>query len=113
MAGVSPAFVAGKSRAVPEQSVKTVGFGDSGGKNPAGSGRKERPDAVFHIGEWITCPNICAKDPHDLTHLPDSLRAFCMGKPRHIPKKPKEKEYAFDNVLKKNRKEKYEVMQVL
>lgn len=58
-------------------------------------------------------PNICAKDPHDLTHLPDSLRAFCMGKPRHIPQKAKEKEYAFDNVLKKNKKERFEVMQVL
>lgn len=26
-------------------------------------------------------PNDCANDPHELTHLPDSLRAFCAGRP--------------------------------
>ena len=26
-------------------------------------------------------PNDCSKDPHELTHLPDSLRAFCAGRP--------------------------------
>lgn len=27
-------------------------------------------------------PNDAANDPHELTHLPDSLRAFCAGRPR-------------------------------
>ena len=26
-------------------------------------------------------PNDAANDPHELTHLPDSLRAFCAGRP--------------------------------
>lgn len=26
-------------------------------------------------------PNDCANDPHELTHMPDSLRAFCAGRP--------------------------------
>ena len=27
-------------------------------------------------------PNDCANDPHELTHAPDSLRAFCAGRPQ-------------------------------
>jgi phage terminase large subunit len=26
-------------------------------------------------------PNDAANEPHELTHLPDSLRAFCAGRP--------------------------------
>lgn len=58
-------------------------------------------------------PNIAAKNPHELTHLPDSLRAFCMGRPRYIAPPVEEKEYAFDKVLKKNRIRKHEVIEVI
>ncbi|MBQ5588422.1 MAG: hypothetical protein IIU73_07405 [Selenomonadales bacterium] len=41
-------------------------------------------------------PNDCAKDPHELTHLPDSLRAFCAGRPAPL-RIPKEKKvYKYD-----------------
>ncbi|MGI5824511.1 MAG: hypothetical protein ACOX7J_02965 [Bacillota bacterium] len=45
-------------------------------------------------------PNITAHDPHELTHLPDSLRAFCQGRPKFKGKPVKKKEYAFDKYLK-------------
>lgn len=45
-------------------------------------------------------PNITAHDPHELTHLPDSLRAFCQGRPRVDKKLPPQQEYAFDRYLK-------------
>ncbi|MGI6150773.1 MAG: hypothetical protein ACOYIR_02315 [Christensenellales bacterium] len=31
-------------------------------------------------------PNDAADTPHELTHLPDSLRAFCAGRP--LPARP-------------------------
>ena len=34
-------------------------------------------------------PNDAAVEPHELTHLPDSLRAFCAGRPTaavHVPR---------------------------
>lgn len=45
-------------------------------------------------------PNIAAHDPHELTHLPDSLRAFCQGRPKPLVVKPKTQKYAFDDFLK-------------
>lgn len=36
-------------------------------------------------------PNDAAKDPHELTHLPDSLRAFCAGRPQ-VPVIPTERD---------------------
>lgn len=40
-------------------------------------------------------PNDCATEPHELTHLPDSLRYFCSGRPcaPKIKEKPKPKPY--------------------
>ena len=35
-------------------------------------------------------PNDCAKQPHDITHGPDSLRYFCISRtlPGHKPEEP-------------------------
>lgn len=45
-------------------------------------------------------PNITATDPHELTHLPDSLRAFCQGKPKPDKVKESEAQGTFDSYLK-------------
>lgn len=40
-------------------------------------------------------PNDCASDPHELTHLPDSLRAFCAGRPAPLKVKIEPKHKGF------------------
>lgn len=45
-------------------------------------------------------PNITAHDPHELTHLPDSLRAFCQGRPKADVPQAAEEHGDFDKWLK-------------
>ena len=41
-------------------------------------------------------PNDCATEPHELTHITDSLRYFCISRPVKSEPKTENKEYHFN-----------------
>ena len=51
-------------------------------------------------------PNDCANDPHELTHMPDSLRAFCAGRPAPVRIKPAPNPIIYDDPLELHKRSK-------
>lgn len=52
-------------------------------------------------------PNDVAKEPHELTHITDSLRYFCVSRPSPTPIKRKEKYYAINFESERPKKKDY------
>lgn len=52
-------------------------------------------------------PNDVAKNPHELTHITDSLRYFCVSRPAPTPIKEKKKYYAINFESEKPKKKDY------